>query len=231
MQTMEFVFNPEPPSTLAIHGSKQRFPVRRIYCVGRNYADHALEMGGDPHKEPPFFFTKPADAIVTDGQAMHYPPRTESLHHEIELVVALARGGSNIAADDAWEHIFGFAVGLDMTRRDLQNNAKKSGQPWDTGKAFDESAPVSALYSLSETGRIDSGRIWLEVNGELRQQGDISQLLWNIPEMIAELSTLFRLQAGDLIFTGTPAGVAAVERGDVLHGGVEGVAELRVEIV
>jgi fumarylpyruvate hydrolase len=228
---MEFVFEPEPISSLAIHGSKQRFPVRRIYCVGHNYTDHALEMGADPRKEPPFFFAKPADAIVTGGQAMHYPPRTQNLHHEIELVVALGRGGSQIAVDDAWEHIFGFAVGLDMTRRDLQNKAKKTGRPWKTGKAFDESAPVSELYTASEVGRIDRGRIWLEVNGELRQQGDISQLIWSIPEMIAELSTLFRLQAGDLVFTGTPAGVAAVQQGDVLHGGVEGVTELRLEII
>lgn len=228
---MEFVFEPEPPSSLAIHGSEQRFPVRRIYCVGHNYTDHALEMGADPRKEPPFFFAKPADAIVTGGQAMHYPSRTQNLHHEIELVVALARGGSDIAVDNAWEHIFGFAVGLDMTRRDLQNKAKKTGRPWETGKAFDESAPVSELYTVSEIGRIDHGRIWLEVNGELRQQGDISQLIWSIPEIIAELSTLFRLQAGDLVFTGTPAGVAAVQRGDVLRGGVEGVTELRVEII
>ncbi len=228
---MEFVFTPEPPTSLAIHGSEHRFPVRRIYCVGRNYADHALEMGGDPRQEPPFFFTKPADAILTSGQAMHYPGRTQNLHHEIELVVALASGGSSIAIGDAWEHIFGFAVGLDMTRRDLQNDAKKAGRPWDTGKAFDESAPISELHTLAETGQMESGRIWLEVNGELRQQGDISDLIWSIPEVIAELSTLFKLQAGDLIFTGTPAGVAAVQRGDVLQGGVEGVANLQTRII
>lgn len=228
---MEFVFNPEPPSSLAVHGSEQRFPVRRIYCVGRNYADHVLEMGGNPHKEPPFFFTKPADAVLTGGQPAHYPPSTQNLHHEIELVVALASGGSNIAVDDAWEHVFGFAAGLDMTRRDLQNDAKKSGRPWDTAKAFDESAPVSELHPIAETGRLESGRIWLQVNGELRQEGDISQLIWSIPEVIAELSTLFRLQAGDLIFTGTPAGVAAVQRGDVLQGGIDGVAKLQTEII
>lgn len=228
---MEFVFAPEPVVSLPVHGSQLRFPVRRIYCVGRNYADHALEMGSDPRQEPPFFFTKPANAIVTDGQPVHYPSRTQNLHHEIELVIALAKGGSNIAVEYSWDHIFGFAVGLDLTRRDLQNEAKKYGRPWDTGKAFDESAPVSELHPLAETGRIGSGRIWLKVNGETRQQGDISQLIWSIPEVIAELSTLFRLQPGDLVFTGTPAGVSAIQRGDVLDGGVAGLTELRVEIV
>ena len=228
---MEYVFAPEPVVSLPIHGSKVRFPVRRIYCVGRNYADHALEMGGDPRQEPPFFFTKPANAIVTDGRSVHYPSRTQNLHHEIELVIALDKGGSDIAVADAWDHVFGFAVGLDLTRRDLQNEAKKSGRPWDTGKAFDESAPVSGLHRLTETGRIESGRIWLQVNGAIRQEGDIAQLIWSIPEVIAELSTLFRLQPGDLVFTGTPAGVSAIRRGDILEGGVAGLTGLRVEIV
>lgn len=228
---MEYVFAPEPAVTLPIHGSKARFPVRRIYCVGRNYADHALEMGGDPRQEPPFFFTKPANAIVTDGRAVHYPSRTQNLHHEIELVIALGKGGTDIAVADAWGHVFGFAVGLDLTRRDLQNEAKKSGRPWDTGKAFDESAPVSEVHVLAETGRMEIGRISLQVNGVIRQEGDIAQLIWSIPEVIAELSTLFHLQPGDLVFTGTPAGVAAIQRGDVLQGGVAGLTELRVEIV
>jgi fumarylpyruvate hydrolase len=228
---MEFVFAPAELTSLAIHGTEKRFPVRRIYCVGRNYADHALEMGSDPTREPPFFFTKPADAVVSDRSTVHYPSRTQNLHHEIELVVALAKGGADIAVDHAWDHVFGFAAGLDLTRRDLQNDAKKSGRPWDTGKAFDESAPVSELRTLADIGRIENGRIWLKVNGELRQEGDISQLIWSIPEVIAELSSLFRLQAGDLIFTGTPAGVGALQRGDVLEGGVEGVATLGVTII
>lgn len=231
MSTMEYLFSPDPVPSLPVHGSTQRFPVRRIYCVGRNYADHALEMGSDPRSEPPFFFTKPANAIVAGGGAVRYPTRTSNLHHEIELVVAIGRAGSEITAENAWEHVCGFAVGLDLTRRDLQNDAKKHGRPWDTGKAFDESAPVSELHLLAQTGRIEAGRIWLNVNGELRQQGDIAQLIWSIPEVIAELSTLFRLEPGDLVFTGTPAGVAAIQRGDVLEGGVEGVAGLRVEIV
>jgi len=226
----QFIFTPPVQASLPIAGTGQRFPVRRIYCVGRNYADHALEMGSDPREEPPFFFTKPADAVVCDGKPARYPPRTSNLHHEIELVVAIGKAGADIAVADAWEHVFGFAVGLDLTRRDLQNAAKKTGRPWDTGKAFDESAPVSEVHPLAATGAIESGRIWLNVNGELRQQGDISDLIWSIPEVIAELSSLFVLKEGDLIFTGTPAGVAAISKGDVLEGGVDGVGTLRTEI-
>jgi len=228
---MEFVFAPEPVVSLPIKESTQRFPVRRIYCVGQNYADHVLEMGADPQRDPPFFFTKPANAIVSDGRPAQYPSRTQNFHHEIELVLALGTGGANIPAVQAWDHVFGLAAGLDLTRRDLQSAAKKAGKPWDTSKAFDQSAPISELHTVQQTGRIESGRIWLEVNGELRQQGDISQLIWSIPEVIAELSTFFTLAPGDLIFTGTPAGVAAIQRGDVLTGGVTGVANLRVEIV
>ena len=232
---MEFVFAPEPPSSLAIHGSEKRFPVRRIYCVGRNYAEHVKEMSAskdfDVSKEPPCFFTKPGNAIVGDGRPAHYPTRTQDLHHEIELVIAIGKSGSNLVSADAWEHVFGFAAGVDLTRRDLQSASKKAGLPWDTGKAFDDSAPISAVRTLEQTGRLESGRIWLEVNGEIRQDSDIDQLIWGIPEIIAELSSFFSLQAGDLIFTGTPAGVAAVQRGDVLRGGVDGVAELRVEII
>jgi fumarylpyruvate hydrolase len=236
---MEYVFQPEAITSLAIHDSQKRFPVRRIYCVGRNYEEHALEMmvalggevGSQPPKDPPFFFTKPANAIVTDGQAAHYPPRTQNLHHEIELVVAISKGGANIAATDAWDHVFGFATGVDLTRRDLQTASKKAGQPWETGKAFDESAPMSEIHPIDQTGRIESGRIWLQVNGEMRQQADISDMTWGVPEVIAELSTLFTLRAGDLVFTGTPAGVAAIQRGDVLEGGIDGVSRLRVEIV
>jgi fumarylpyruvate hydrolase len=228
---MEFVFAPEPVVSLPIKESTQRFPVRRIYCVGQNYADHVLEMGADPQRDPPFFFTKPANAIVSDGRPAQYPSRTQNFHHEIELVLALGTGGANIPAVQAWDHVFGLAVGLDLTRRDLQSAAKKAGKPWDTSKAFDQSAPISELHTVQQTGHIESGRIWLEVNGELRQQGDINQLIWSIPEVIAELSTFFTLAPGDLIFTGTPAGVAAIQRGDVLTGGVTGVANLGVEIV
>jgi len=228
---MEFVFAPEPIVSLPVHESTQRFPVRRIYCVGQNYADHVLEMGADPQRDPPFFFTKPANAIVSDGRPAQYPSRTQNFHHEIELVLALGTGGANIPAVQAWDHVFGLAAGLDLTRRDLQSAAKKAGKPWDTSKAFDQSAPISELHTVQQTGHIESGRIWLEVNGELRQQGDINQLIWSIPEVIAELSTFFTLAPGDLIFTGTPAGVAAIQRGDVLTGGVTGVANLRVEIV
>lgn len=228
---MDYVFQPEAIPSLAVSGSDKRYPVRRIYCVGRNYAEHAREMGADPKSEPPCFFTKPANAIVSGGQPAHYPPRSNNLHHEIELVVAIGKGGADIAVADAWDHVFGFAAGLDLTRRDLQAAAKKAGQPWDTGKAFDESAPISELHTLEQTGRLDRGRIWLRVNGELRQDADVSELTWSIPEIIAELSSLFTLAAGDLIFTGTPAGVGALQRGDVLEGGIDGVAIVNVTII
>ena len=232
---MTFVFDPEATVSLPVYDSQQRYPVRRIYCVGRNYSEHvkemALSMGKAAPNEPPCFFTKPANAIVSDGQAAHYPTRTQNLHHEVELVIAIGKGGSNIAVADSWTHVFGFAVGLDLTRRDLQTASKKAGQPWDTGKAFDDSAPISAVRRLQQTGRLESGRIWLEVNGEIRQDSNIDQQIWSIPEIIAELSTFFSLQPGDLIFTGTPAGVSAVQRGNILQGGIDGVARLRVEIV
>jgi len=230
-----YVFEPDAIPSLAIHGSAQRFPVRRIYCVGRNYAEHVREMahtmGPEARGEPPCFFTKPANAIVTGGQSAHYPPRTDNLHHEIELVVAIGKGGADIPASEAWKHVFGFAAGVDLTRRDLQTAAKNSGQPWDTGKAFDESAPISELHIIEETGSLSSGRIWLEVNGEMRQEADIADLIWGIPEIIAELSSFFTLVAGDLVFTGTPAGVAALQRGDVVEGGIDGVARLSVKII
>ncbi len=233
--SVNYIFEPEAIPSLAIHDSPQRFPVRRIYCVGRNYEEHVREMvqsmGAEGRGEPPCFFTKPANAIVTGGQSAHYPPRTQNLHHEIELVVALGKGGADIPASEAWSHVFGFAAGIDLTRRDLQTAAKKSGQPWDTGKAFDESAPISELRTLEQTGPVESGRIWLEVNGGMRQEADIADMTWGIPEIIAELSTFFTLAAGDLIFTGTPAGVAAVQRGDALEGGIDGVARLSVKII
>jgi fumarylpyruvate hydrolase len=218
MTTTDFVFQPSPTPSVAIIGSQQRFPVHRIYCVGRNYADHALEMGADPKSEPPVFFTKPADAVVPNGADIPYPPRTQNLHHEVELVVAIGASG-----------IFGYAVGNDLTRRDLQGAAKKKGHPWDTGKAFDASAPISAIRPVSQ-GHIERGRIWLTVNGESRQTSDVREMIWSVPDIIAELSTLFELKAGDLIYTGTPAGVGPLQPGDLIECGVEGLETLRNRI-
>jgi fumarylpyruvate hydrolase len=221
---------PATPS-IPVVGQKGRFPVHRVYCVGRNYAAHAREMGKDPEKEPPFFFLKPADAIVPEGGRIHYPPGTSNLHHEIELVVAIHREGFQIPAAKALEHVYGYAVGLDMTRRDLQMQARDMGRPWDFGKAFDESAPLSAIYPVASHGHHSAGRITLKVNGELRQGADLQDMIWSVPETIAFLSNYYRLQPGDLIFTGTPAGVGPVKKGDVLRGEVQGVGELEVTIV
>ena len=205
------------------------FPVRRIYCVGRNYAEHAREMGHDPTREAPFFFMKPADSVLTGGADMPYPAQTQDLHHEMELVVALGSGGVNIAEADALGHVWGYAAGLDMTRRDLQGEAKKLGRPWDMSKGFDHSAPIGAL---SPALNIDpgQGRIELKVNGMVRQSSDLSKMIWSVSETIAYLSRLVRLEAGDLIFTGTPEGVSAVKRGDVLEGIIEGVGSVRTRI-
>ena len=227
---MSLVFAAPAPPTVEVSGCSERFPVHRIYCVGRNYAAHVREMGGDPQREPPFFFTKPADAAVANGAAVPYPPRTANLHHEIELVVAIGRGGSAIAIDDALDYVFGYAVGNDLTRRDLQAAARESGKPWDVAKGFDRSAPVSAIHPVSDVGHPRRGAIWLKVNGEARQQADLSEMIWNVPEVIAELSTYYTLVAGDLIFTGTPAGVGAVRRGDALEGGIDGLGILRTRI-
>jgi len=213
-----------------IKGVTQKFPVRRIYCVGRNYAAHAKEMGKDPEREPPFFFQKPADALIDDGGVVPYPPQTKNLHHEIEWVVAIGRGGRNIQVTDANAHVFGYSVGIDLTRRDLQNAAKDLGRPWEWGKSFDHSAPCAALVTAAEIGHPQAGRIWLSVNGVIRQQGDIADLIWSVPEVIAEISASMRLEPGDLIYTGTPAGVGAVQPGDVLEGGVEGVANIQIRI-
>ena len=222
----EFVFLAPPIPSVKIAGTGQRFPVHRIYCVGRNYAEHAREMGSDPKVEPPVFFTKPADAIVPSGAAIPYPPRTENLHYEVELVVAIGSPGRNIAAGQAHGHLFGYAVGNDLTRRDLQGASKKKGLPWDTGKAFDTSAPIAAIRPAS-FGHIERGRIWLSVNGETRQQSDVSEMIWSVPDIIAELSTLFELRAGDLIYTGTPAGVGPLKPGDRIECGIEGLETLR----
>jgi fumarylpyruvate hydrolase len=222
----DFAFPPPITPSAAISGSAQRFPIHRIYCVGRNYAEHVREMGGDTEREPPVFFAKPADAVMANGAEIPYPPRTSNFHHEIELVIAIGRGGRDIHKDRALEHVFGYAVGNDLTRRDLQAASKKGGLPWDTSKGFDCSAPLTAIRPISQ-GHLSKGKIWLSVNGKLRQESDIAEMIWSVPEVIAELSTLFELQPGDLIFTGTPSGVGALERGDRIEGGIEGLEVLR----
>ena len=227
----QYVIEPVALPTLPVAGDARRFAVNRIYCVGRNYADHAREMGHDPDREPPFFFMKPASAIVTDGANMQYPSLSNDVHHEIEMVVAIGKGGASIAADKALDHVYGYGVGLDMTRRDLQGEAKKMGRPWDTGKAFDQSAPCSALVPVAECGHPSHGSIRLMVNGEVRQEGDLNQLIWNVPDTIAYLSTLFTLQPGDLIFSGTPAGVGPIKKGDVLEGEIAGLSALKTQII
>lgn len=227
---MDFVFPPSPLMVLPVVGCDAVFPVRRVYCVGRNYSDHAAEMGADT-REPPFFFSKPADALVPGGGEIAYPPMTGNLQHEVELVVALGKGGAHIAPEQALACVFAYAVGFDLTRRDLQSRAKDKGHPWEMGKGFDQSGPVSALMVVDEAGHPVSGAIWLKVNGELRQSGDLSHMTWGVAEIIANLSTYVRLEAGDLIFTGTPAGVSTIVRGDVLVGGVDGVGELTIRLL
>ncbi|MEP7119204.1 MAG: fumarylacetoacetate hydrolase family protein [Acidobacteriota bacterium] len=214
--------------SVPVAGDPRRFPVRRIYCVGRNYAAHAREMGGDPTREAPFFFTKPADAIVFDGATLPYPAATTMLHHEIELVVALQGGGVNVPASAALDLVYGYAVGFDMTRRDLQNAAKASGKPWDMAKGFDQSAPLSALRPASVIGHPSKGVIALDVNGSPRQRGDLSDLIWSVAETLAYLSGLVELAPGDLIYTGTPEGVGAVVAGDLLEGRIDGVGGLTI---
>jgi fumarylpyruvate hydrolase len=227
---MKYAFSvPELPS-VPVSGLDARFPVHRIYCVGRNYAEHAREMGFEPNREAPFFFTKPADAIVAQGVTIPYALATQNLHHEIELVVAIGKDGTSISRDAAMSHVYGYAVGLDMTRRDLQLAARDKGRPWDAGKAFDQSAPISSIRRATEIAHPTRGFIRLDVNGETRQSADLSQLLCPIPELIVELSKLFALKAGDLLFTGTPAGVGAVQVGDALLGAIEGVGELSIRI-
>lgn len=230
---MEYVFPPQVVA-LPVVGSEQKFPARRIYCVGRNYVEHAIEMG-HTGREAPFFFMKPADAllIIDDGQTgeMPYPPETRDLHHEMEMVVAIGKAGRNIAVEDAASYIWGYALGLDMTRRDLQAEAKKLSRPWDLGKAFDASAPIGPLHRVQDTGIIKDGAIALTVNGQSRQKSDVKKLIWSVDEMIAHLSRYFELQPGDLIFSGTPEGVAAVQKGDLMVGSVDKLGELKVRIV
>jgi fumarylpyruvate hydrolase len=226
----EFIFPPAPQATAPIVGSAKLFPVRRVYCIGRNYAAHAIEMGHDPDREPPFFFQKNPDNLDFTGE-FPYPAQTSDVHHEIELVVALARGGVNIPVDQALECVWGYGVGLDMTRRDLQGKAKEMGRPWEIGKAFERSAPMAALRPASEIGHPSAGRVELMVNGTVRQEGDLNQMIWKVPEMIAYLSDHFELAPGDVIMTGTPSGVGPVVRGDVMEGRVEGVGSLTVRVV
>jgi fumarylpyruvate hydrolase len=226
---MTYAFTPAPQPALPIKGSDQLFPVHRIYCVGRNYAEHTREMGGDA-KDPPFFFQKNPDNAIANG-TFPYPAQTQNVHFEIELVVGLKSGGANIKAADAMGHVFGYAVGIDMTRRDLQDVAKKLSRPWEVAKAFEHSAPITAIVPAQHVETISNGAIWLEVNGVRKQTGDLSQMIWDVPNQIAFLSTVFELKAGDLIFTGTPAGVGAIKKGDKIRGHVDGVGDLDVTVV
>lgn len=227
---MNPVFPPRAVVAVPVAGTDLVFPVHRIYCVGRNYAEHAIEMGSDPTREPPFYFAKPADAVVLNDADMPYPSVTKSLHHEMELVVAIGRGGKNIAVADALAHVWGYCCGLDMTRRDIQNEAKKTGRPWDMGKGFDRSAPMGLLVPAAGVDPT-RGKIELKVNGKVTQTSDLSKLIWSVAEVIANLSELVELRPGDLIMTGTPEGVAAVVKGDVLEGVVEGVGTVKTKIV
>ncbi len=233
---MTYVFLPHAQPSLPVAGSEARFPVRRVFCVGRNYADHAREMGAADQAsglEPPFFFMKPGDAVVGgEGEInVSYPPITKNLHHEVEMVVALGAGGANVTVDAAKGLIFGYAVGFDLTRRDIQGKAKEKGHPWDMGKGFDQSAVCSEIHPVSAVAHPASGRIWLKVNGETRQDGDLAAMGWKVADIIANLSTMVRLEAGDLIYTGTPAGVGPIVPGDLLTAGVEGVGTLTARIV
>ena len=227
---MNHVFPPAPQVVLPVAGSDAVFPVRRVYCVGQNYAAHAVEMGGDA-REAPFFFSKPADALVPGGGDIAYPPMTGNLQHEVELVVALGKGGANIAVEQALGCVYGYAIGFDLTRRDLQALAKEKKQPWEMGKGLDQGGPISALLPVVKGAHPARGAIWLKVNGEMRQNGDLAQMIWRVAEIIANLSSYVRLAPGDLIFTGTPSGVSTIVAGDVLEGGIDGVGELQIRLV
>ncbi|MFT5115442.1 MAG: fumarylpyruvate hydrolase [Parasphingorhabdus sp.] len=223
-----------PSVTVPVVGRDEEFPVRRIYCVGRNYAAHAREMGFDPDRDPPFFFCKPADAILYcppgESVSMPFPSLTENLQHEIELVVAIGKQGSEISLENANQYIWGYGLGLDMTRRDLQINMREKGRPWEIGKAFDHGAPMGPLHAVADTGILESGEIFLQVNGSDRQRSNVSHLIWSIPEVIANLSTLFELHPGDLIFSGTPEGVSKLQHGDQLRGGFDGLGDIQVNL-
>ena len=232
---MSYVLEPEARVAVPVVGTDALFAVRRIYCVGRNYAAHAREMGGDPDREPPFFFCKPTDAIVVarpgETAQVTYPPLTSDYQHEIELVVAIGKAGRDIAEARANEHVFGYAVGLDMTRRDLQFKLRDKGRPWELGKAFDQGAPIAPIYQATAIGHPTAGAIWVQIDGADRQRSDIDKLIWSVPEVIANLSSYFELRPGDLIYTGTPEGVGKVERGQTMAGGIDGLGELRVKVV
>ncbi len=225
-----YVIEPTAIAALPVVGSDRLFPVRRVYCVGRNYAAHAVEMGHDPNKEPPFFFQKNPDNLDVSGE-FPYPPASSDVHHEIEMMVALKSGGKDIALEKALDCVYGYGVALDMTRRDLQGKAKEMGRPWEVGKAFEASAPCSALVPAERVGNPTQGAVWLDVNGERKQTGDLNQMIWKVPEMISYLSGLFTLMPGDVILSGTPAGVGPVNRGDVLRGHVDGVGDIEVRVV
>jgi fumarylpyruvate hydrolase len=226
----DFLFPPPAPAALSIAGESRRFPVRRIFCVGQNYAAHAREMGKDPSREQPCFFSKPADAVVVSGATIPYPPRTADLHHEIELVAAIGRGGADIARADALAHVLGYAAGIDLTRRDLQSEARKAGRPWDLSKGFDNSAPLGALAPAERIGHPAEGRISLAVNGVTRQDADLAEMIWSVAEIVAILSGYVRLEAGDLIFTGTPAGVGPIVSGDHVTGAIDGVGTVALTV-
>jgi fumarylpyruvate hydrolase len=227
---MNYVIDRPAQPVLKVKNSTDVFPVRRIYCIGRNYADHAIEMGFDPNKEPPFFFQKNNSNIVIDGK-FPYPLQTKDVHHELEMVVALKSGGTNISLEKASDHIYGYAVGLDMTRRDLQGVAKKMGRPWEIGKAFEKSAPIGALSKIEETGKLDEGKIVLKLNGETKQEGNLNMMIWKVSEIISHLSQFYDISAGDIIMTGTPAGVGPVQKGDKLEGTIEKLEILKVDVI
>jgi fumarylpyruvate hydrolase len=232
---MAYVVTPPATVGVPVHGTGDLFPVRRIFCVGRNYAAHAREMGFDPDREPPFFFCKPADAIVPvaygETLELDYPAQTQNYHYEAELVAVIGKGGSDIPLEQALDHVWGYAVGLDMTRRDLQMKMREMGRPWEIGKAFDRSAPLGPIHPASAVGHFENGGVWLTVNGATRQKSDVSHLIWSVAETVADLSKFFRLEAGDVIYTGTPEGVGAVSRGDLMTVGVERLGELSVRVI
>ncbi|MEM1360298.1 MAG: fumarylacetoacetate hydrolase family protein [Pseudomonadota bacterium] len=225
-----YVVETPPVTSIPVAGTSDRFPVRRVYCIGRNYADHTIEMGGDPDREPPFFFQKNPNNLDHSGE-FPYPPKSNDVHHEMEMLVALGRGGTNIPLEAALDHVYGYGISLDMTRRDLQGEAKKTRRPWEIGKAFERSAPIGPIYPASDIGHPDSGAIALEVNGETRQQGDLNQMIWKVPEMVSYLSDYFELAPGDIILSGTPAGVGPVQVGDTLVGTIDGLGSLTVKVV
>jgi fumarylpyruvate hydrolase len=226
-----FVFAPPPQPSIAVEGDESRFPVRRIFCVGRNYAAHAREMGKDPEREPPFFFTKPADAVVDAGTQIPYPPETKNFHYEIELVVAIGHDGFEVPVEHSLDLVWGYGVGIDLTRRDLQLEARDKGRPWDWGKAFDLSAPCAPLRCVKKVGHLEKGRIWLAVDGKVKQDADLTELIWPVRDIISILSRSMVLKPGDIIMTGTPAGVGPIAAGNHVTGGIDGIGEIAVSIV